>query len=225
MEPTPSRVDLAALHISSVGGKFTRGVSLPALYLTPHALHKVFCPAGPALHWGVLVAPQCTHLLATFAAVCGLDAISCTAAAALAAALTSAAVGVLGAIAWVCAWCVSSTAEDSHSACTWKDCRLGADAGRTGTSVPLSNPDARCVVALIVPGSSQLHHGCSFDPSCTVVSSREATWAALGSVSSSCSSQEHSHPALGSSSRCRKFLPPFHDLLLPKKSTLSSAKY
>ena len=38
------------------------GITDPVFFhRTPHALHKVFGPEGPARHNGVSVAPQCTH--------------------------------------------------------------------------------------------------------------------------------------------------------------------
>ncbi|GER50312.1 cysteine-rich RLK (RECEPTOR-like protein kinase)18 [Striga asiatica] len=38
------------------------GKSRPDLYRTPHALHKVFGPKGPARHCGVFCTSQCVHL-------------------------------------------------------------------------------------------------------------------------------------------------------------------
>lgn len=43
------------------------GTNLPDLYLTPHALHSVFGPIGPALHCGVSSESQCKHFLFTVA--------------------------------------------------------------------------------------------------------------------------------------------------------------
>lgn len=48
-------------NVGLQAGRYS-GKSRPDLNLTPHALHSVFEPMGPARHCGVFVTPQWLHL-------------------------------------------------------------------------------------------------------------------------------------------------------------------
>lgn len=49
-------------NVGLLAGRYS-GTKRPDLYLTPQALQSVLGPSGPALHCGVLSAPQCWHFL------------------------------------------------------------------------------------------------------------------------------------------------------------------